>query len=122
MRFSLLFWLGVRMHSRLVILILTSHPLVSTYAPPTYTICHCSDHDSTFCPYYISYEGFTRFSSMIEEINKQQLEFATKTMEYNLTHETDLRFSSPKLNVCLYDNGVPFSPLESRIQAILDPP
>ena len=42
--------------------------------------------------------------------------------EYDLTHETDLRFSFPKLDVCLCDDGTSFHPLESGLAAMLDPP
>jgi len=38
---------------------------------------------------------------MIEAINKQQAEFDSKMQEYDLSHETDLRFTSPKLDVFL---------------------
>ena len=46
-------------------------PCIPTYAPPMCIICHCSDHDNTFCPYYISDDDFARISSMIETMNKQ---------------------------------------------------
>jgi len=36
---------------------------------------------------------------MIETINEQQVKFANKMWEYDLSHGTDLRFSSPKLDV-----------------------
>jgi len=62
-------------------------------------ICYCSDHNSTSCPYYILDDGFARVSSMIETMNKQQVEFANKMREYDLSHETNLRFSSPRLDV-----------------------
>jgi len=42
--------------------------------------------------------------------------------EYGLPHETNLRFSSPKLDVCLCDNGASFSPLDSELEVLLDPP
>jgi len=42
--------------------------------------------------------------------------------EYDLSHETNLRFSSPKLDGCLCDDGASFSPLESVLGAVLDPP
>jgi len=41
--------------------------------------------------------------------------------EFDLSHETDLRFSSPKLDVCLCDDGVSFSRLESGLEVVLDP-
>ena len=42
---------------------------------------------------------------MMETMNKQQVEFANKMREYDLSHETDLRFSSPILDVYLCDHG-----------------
>jgi len=45
---------------------------------------------------------------MIETMNKQQVEFANKMREYGLSHEIDLKFSSPKLDVCLCDDGASF--------------
>jgi len=85
------------------------------------TICRYSDNDSTSCPYYISNDGFARLSGMIETINKQQVEFANKMREYDLSHKTDLRFSSSKVDVYLCDVGASFSPLESRLEVVLDP-
>jgi len=41
--------------------------------------------------------------------------------EFDLSHETDLRFSSPKLDVCLCDDGASFTSLESGLEAVLDP-
>jgi len=58
---------------------------------------------------------------MIEAMNKQQAEFDSKIREYDLSHETDLRFSSPKLDVCLSDDGAPFTPLEFGLEVVLDP-
>jgi len=72
-------------------------PCIPTYAPPMCEICHCSDHDSTFRPYYISDEGFARLNSMIKTMNKQQAEFENKIREFNLSHETNLRFSFSKI-------------------------
>jgi len=46
---------------------------------------------------------------MIEEMNKQQAEFDSKMREFDLSHETDLRFSFPKYDVCLYDDDVSFT-------------
>ena len=57
----------------------------------------------------------------MEVMNKQQAEFETKMQEFDLSHETDIRFSSPKLDVCLCDDGASFTPLESGLEAILDP-
>jgi len=45
-------------------------PWIPTYAPPVWEICHWSDRFSTYCPYYISDDGFARLSSMIETMNK----------------------------------------------------
>jgi len=42
-------------------------------APSLCETCHCSDHDSMSCPYYISDEGFARLSSMIETIDEQHI-------------------------------------------------
>jgi len=54
-------------------------------------------------------------------MDKQRVEFEIKTREFDLSHETDLRFSSPKLDVCLCDDGASFPPLESGLDAIFDP-
>ena len=62
-------------------------------------------------------EGFARLSSMIETMNKQQVESENKMQEFDLSHETDLRFSSPKFDVCLCDDGASFTPLESKLEA-----
>ena len=96
-------------------------PCIPTCTPPMCTICHCFDHDSNSCPYYISNEGFARLSHMIQTMDKQRVEFEIKTREFDLSHETDLRFSSPKLDVCLCDDGASFPPLESGLDAIFDP-
>jgi len=112
-------WLGICMNLRLVILILTSAPCIPDYAPSMCTIWCCSDHDSTSCPYYISDEGFARLSNMIKAMNMQQAEFESKMREYDLWHETDLRFSSSKLDVCLCDDGASFTPLEFGLEAVL---
>jgi len=97
-------------------------PCIPTHAPTLCEICHCFDHDSTSSPSYISNDSFARLSGMIETMNKQQTEFANRMREYDLSHETDLRFSSPKLDVYLCDDGASFSPLESGLEAVLDPP
>ena len=94
-------------------------PCIPTYVPPVCAIFHCSDHNSTCCPYYISDDGFAKLSSMIETMNKQQVKFENKIREFDLSHKTDLRFSSPKLDVCLC--GASFSPLESELEVVLDP-
>ena len=56
-------------------------PFISNYTPHMCEICRCSNHDDTSCPYYISNDGFVRLNSMIETINKQQVEFANKMRE-----------------------------------------
>ena len=48
-------------------------------------------------------------------------EFEFKMREFDLSHETNLKFSSPKLDVCLCDDGAFFAPLESGLEAVLDP-
>ena len=58
---------------------------------------------------------------MIETINKQQIEFANKIWGYDLLHETNLRFSSPTLDVNLCDDGASFPPIEAELEEILDP-
>jgi len=73
-------------------------PCIPNYASPVCEVCHCSYHDNNSCPYCISDDGFARLSSMIETMNEQQFEFANKMREYHLSYETDLRFSSPKLD------------------------
>jgi len=97
-------------------------PCIPDYAPSLCITCHCFDHDNTSCPYYISDEGFTQLSSMIETINEQQIEFANKMGEYDLSHETDLRFSSHRLDVNFCDDGASFPPLESGLEEVVDPP
>ena len=74
-------------------------PCIPAYVPPVCEICHCSDHYSR-CSYYSSNEGFARSSNMMETIDKQRVELDIKMMKFDLSHETDLRFSSPKLDVC----------------------
>ena len=96
-------------------------PCIPTHAPTLCEICHCSDHDNTSCPYYISNDGFARLSNMIETIDKQRVELEVKMREFDLSHQIDLKFSSPKLDVCLCDDGLSFSPLESGLEAVLDP-
>ena len=59
---------------------------------------------------------------MIETIDKQRVELEIKMRGFDLPHETNLKFSSPKLDVCLCDDGVSFPPLESGLEPILDPP
>jgi len=97
-------------------------PCIPTHAPTLCEICHYSDNDNTSCPYCIFDNGFARLSNMIETMNKQHVEFANKMREYGLSHETNLRLSSPKLDVCLCDDGASFPPLESILQAYLTLP
>ena len=42
--------------------------------------------------------------------------------EYDLSRETDLRFSSARLDVNFCDDGASFPPLEFRLEEVLDPP
>ena len=56
---------------------------------------------------------------MIETINRQQAEFDSKMREFDLSHKTDLRFSSPKLDVCLCDGGASFFRLEFGLEGYL---
>ena len=74
----------------------TPPPCIPIHAPPVCNICNCSDHDNTSCPYYISDDSFAKLSSMIETIEQQQAEFEIKMRKFDLSHETDLRFSSPR--------------------------
>ena len=41
-------------------------------------------------------------------MNEQQIKFVNEMQEYNLSHETNIRFSSPRPNVNLCDDGVSF--------------
>jgi len=59
---------------------------------------------------------------MIERMNEQRIEFGNKIREYDLSHETDLRVSSPRLHVNLCDDSVSFPPLESRLGEVIDLP
>ena len=59
---------------------------------------------------------------MIETMNKERVEFEIKMRVFDLSHETDLRFSSSKLDVCLCDDGASFAPLEFGLEAVLDLP
>ena len=52
-------------------------------------------------------------------MNEQQVEFATKIWEYELSHETDFRFDSPRLDIYLCDDGASFLPLESGPEVVL---
>jgi len=94
-------------------------PCIPAYVRPMCEICHCSDHDNSSGPYYIPNEGLARLSNVIETIDKQRVELKFKMREFDLSCKTDLRFSFPKLDVCLCDNGVSFPPLESRLEAVL---
>jgi len=48
---------------------------------------------------------------MIDTLNKQQIEFANYMQEYDLSHDIDLRFSSPKLMLHGMLDGSITSPL-----------
>ena len=85
-------------------------------------ICHCFDHASNSCPHYISDAGFARLSNMIETINKQQIEFANKMWEYDLSPKTDLSSSAPRLDVNLCDDGASFPTLEFELREVICPP
>ena len=95
-------------------------PCIPAPVPPMCAICHCSDHASSSCPYYIPSDGLARISNMIETMNKQRVEFETKMREFDLSWKTNFSFSSSKLDVCLCDDGVSFPPLESGLEAGLD--
>ena len=97
-------------------------PCIPDLAPSLCETCHCSDHDSTSCPYYISDEGFTRLSSMIETIDEQHIKIVNSKREYDLSRQTNLRFSSTGLNVNFSDDGESFPPLEFGLEEVLDPP
>jgi len=85
-------------------------------------IFHYFDHDSNYCPYYIFDEGFARLSNMIETMNEQQIEFANKIQEYDLSPEPDLSSSSPRPDVNLCDDSTSFPPIESGLDEVLNPP
>ena len=51
---------------------------------------------------------------MIETINEQQIKFVNKMQEYDLSHETDLRFSSSRLDVNFYDGVFPPSIIRTK--------
>ena len=61
-------------------------------------------------------------TNTLEIMNEQQIEFANKTREYDLSHKIDVRFSSPRLNVNLCDDAMSFPPLEFGLREVLDPP
>jgi len=54
-------------------------------------------------------------------MNEQQVEFANTRWKYDLSHETNLRFNSPKFDVYLYADGSSFPPLESELDEVLNP-
>ena len=59
---------------------------------------------------------------MIETIDEQHTMLVNSMRESDLSHETDLRLSSPRLDVNLCDDGESFPPLESGLEEVLDPP
>ena len=59
---------------------------------------------------------------MIETMTEQRIEFANNMREHELSPETDLRFSSPSLDVNLCDDGASFLSLESGLKEVFDPP
>jgi len=79
-----------------------------SYNLPPCEIYHCSDYNNNSCPYYVSADGFARLTSMIETTNEEQIEFANKMREYDWLYETDLTFSSLRLDVNLCDDGASF--------------
>jgi len=42
--------------------------------------------------------------------------------EYDLSHKTNLRVSSPKLDVNFCDDGTSFLTVEPKLEKVLDPP
>ena len=46
-------------------------------------------------------------TSMKETMNEEHVEYANKMGEYDMSYETDLRFSSPKLDVycCVFPSS-----------------
>jgi len=59
---------------------------------------------------------------MIETINEQHIAIANRMREYDLSRETNLRFSSTRLDVDFCDDGVSSLPLESGLEEVLGPP
>jgi len=116
-------WLGICINSRILVLILTSHAHASLLMPllcVKFVIVLIMT--ALLIPTIFFYGGFTRLNSMIGTMNKQQANFSNIMQKYDLSHETDLRFSSTKLDVYLCDDGASFPPLESGLEAILGPP
>jgi len=58
---------------------------------------------------------------MIETIDEQHIKIVNSMREYDLSRETDFRFSSPRLDVNFCDDGASFPPLESGLKEVLDP-
>jgi len=114
-------WLKILMNLRIVVLIPTTLTYIPDLATSLCETCHCSDHDNTSYPYYISDEAFSRLSSMIEAINEQHIQIVNRMWEYDLSRETDLRFSSARLDVSFCDDGTSFPPLKSGLEGVLDP-
>jgi len=85
-------------------------------------ICHFSGHDINFCPYHIFADSFARLGNMTETVNEQQIEFANYMQEYYLSHETNLKFSSPNFDVNSCDDDASFLTLESELEEAVDPP
>jgi len=57
---------------------------------------------------------------MIETMNEEQIEFANKMREYDLSHKTDLAFSSLRLGVNLCDDSASFLTIKSEVQEVPD--
>ena len=54
---------------------------------------------------------------MIETIDEQHIKIVNSMWEYDLSCETDFRFSSPELDVNFCDDGESFPPLESELDS-----
>ena len=59
---------------------------------------------------------------MIETIDEQHITIINSMREYDLSRETNFRFSSTRLDVTFCDDGESFPPLESGLEDVPDPP
>jgi len=59
---------------------------------------------------------------MIETIDEKHIKIVNSMREYDLSRETDLRFSPTRLDVNFYNDGESFPPLVSGLEEVLDPP
>jgi len=95
-------------------LILTLHsPCISNYTPPVCEICHFSDHDNNSWPCYIYTDDFATLTSRIEIMTEQQNEFANYMQKHHQPLESNLKFTSLRLDVNLCDDGASLLRLES---------